>query len=718
MLRRATLVISTALAVVLAPTPAGAMAAAQGTFSPGAAGAGDPYLPLDGNGGYDVQHYRLEIGYTPATDVLTGVATITSVARQNLSAFNLDLDGLTVRSVTVGGHSARWSRDGGELTVTPAWGVARNATFTTVVRYDGVPQTIDDPAIGTSGFVHTADGMVVAGQPHVAATWFPVNDHPSDKASYTIRITVPDGLTAVSNGVLTGRSSRDGRTTWSWDARQPMASYLATATVGRFDLRAYERDGIRYWDAVDSELTGPVVRPRTGDRLLYSRSGAPGYKRLSRTIDVPADGAQLSFWASLDTPDPGFFFVEAHTVGSDDWTTLPDADGYARDYAGSMCDSIPGTHPFLAHYLSVGPDGTCAPSGTTGRWFAQSSFNYGSEYGRWTVDLAAYAGKRVEVSLSYVTKAPGPADDTTERTGVYLDDLTVSTGAGNTSFEADGDVLDGWTTPGAPAGSPANPNTWAATTVDGLPSAGSVIDRALGRQPEIIEFLADAFGPYPFPTAGAIVDKAPLGFALETQTRPVYSPDFFAYQSQADSVVVHELAHQWFGDALTVRQWRDIWLNEGFATYAEWLWEEHDGGSTPQETFDYYYREFPAESPSWQLKIGDPGAAELLSPVVYSRGAMTLQALRVTVGDAAFFDILRTWTASRAGGTVSTDEFIALAEQISGKSLDEFFAAWLYSTTKPAAPGVRRGPDQPRKDLVREPRFSSSLRPDGPPMRY
>ncbi|HEX2505501.1 MAG TPA: hypothetical protein VHK22_04770, partial [Gaiellaceae bacterium] len=168
----------------------GTASGAEPEFRPGAPGVGDPYFPLDGNGGYDAKHYRLEVKYDPATDQLDGVATIHARATQNLSRFNLDLDGLTVQSIRVNGEAATWIRQGGELSVTPRRGLRKDTLFITVIRYSGVPQTLVD-AFGESGFFHTDDGTLVVGEPHVAATWYPVNDHPIDKASYTFRITVP-----------------------------------------------------------------------------------------------------------------------------------------------------------------------------------------------------------------------------------------------------------------------------------------------------------------------------------------------------------------------------------------------------------------------------------------------------------------------------------------------------------------------------------------------
>jgi len=209
--------------------------------------------------------------------------------------------------------------------------------------------------------------------------------------------------------------------------------------------------------------------------------------------------------------------------------------------------------------------------------------------------------------------------------------------------------------------------------------------RAFARQPEIIDFLSDNFGEYPFSAAGGIVDDAPgLGFALENQTRPIYSSGFFDNPVNGDSVVVHELAHQWVGDSLALERWQHIWLNEGFATYAEWLWSDREGLGTAQEIFDFFAG-IPADDPFWALTIGDPGPDSLFDFAVYGRGALTLHALRTEVGDDDFFRILRQWVRSQEGGNVTTDEFVALAERVSGKALSGLFDVWLFTAEKPAA---------------------------------
>ena len=350
---------------------------------------------------------------------------------------------------------------------------------------------------------------------------------------------------------------------------------------------------------------------------------------------------------------------------------------YERRYRAS-CPSWLGLHPFLEHYQSDGDgDGECSPTGSSGNWWAASGASEG--YEQWRFDLGAYATKSVELSITYAS------DASVQGAGAFVDDIVVSTGAGTTSFEADGNTFDGWTVPGAPDGSPPNPNDWiAGTTADTPPPLGPAVDAAFARQGEILDFEEDLFGRYPFHAAGGIVDDtSAINFALENQTRPIYAKGFFSDPLQADSVVVHELAHQWYGDSLAVAKWQYIWLNEGFATYAEWLWSEHEGLGSAQEIFDFFYSEIPPDDEFWSLVIGDPGPEHLFDFAVYARGAMTLHQLRLAVGDDDFFQILRRWAQSRRGDNVTTDEFVQLAERTSGQQLDDLFETWLFTPGRP-----------------------------------
>ena len=430
----------------------------------GTSGVGDPLFPTLGNGGYDVTHYSLTLDYTPATHRLRGTARITARTTRALSSFHLDLAGLHVRETTVNGRPARATRRSTELTLTPATALPKDRTFTTTVVYDGKPKTLTDPDGSREGWLRTADGAVGLGEPTGSMTWFPGNNHPSDKAAYDIAVTVPRGYAAVSNGELTRRTTRNGRTTHHWRTRDPMATYLATVAIGRFDIHTTTADGLPQYVAID-----------------------PTEAKASR--DVPAQITKITAW-------------ERRT-----------------------------------------------------------------------------------------------------------------------------------------------------------------------------------FGPYPFASTGAIVDHLPdLGYALETQTKPYFAaaPD--------QRLIVHELAHQWFGNSVTPRTWKDMWLNEGFATYAEWLWTEQHHGRTAQQTFDDFYDGTDDESKGiWAFPpAAPPSPGHVSDPPVYGRGAMALHQLRRTVGDPTFFRILRTWLKTHRHGNADTKQFITLSKRLSGKPLDKLFKTWLYAKAKPA----------------------------------
>jgi len=439
-------------------------AQASGGFSPGAPGAGDAYFPDMGNGGYDVTHYQLELRYDPATDVLDAKARIAARATQNLSRFNLDFLGpLTIDRLTVNGARVEYVREGAqELVITPRHGLRHGSRFVVEVSYHGVPQKIDDPELGLSGWVATEDGAVALNQPFGAATFYPVNDTPRDKATYEYRLTVPEGLAALANGEPGPTRTAGGWTTSTWRMNRPMASELAMVAIGRYIVHADARN----ITAIDTAL------------------------------------------------DP-------------------------EDLQGAAFHTL-------------------------------------------TAEVQA----------------------------------------------------------------------WQETV----------------------------FGPYPFISTGGIIDKVGVHYALETQGRPVYDQNDSRLRT---STIVHELAHQWFGDSVSPNKWADIWLNEGFATYTEWLYSEHTGGATVQQIFDRTYAQRP-EAPVWQGIVADPGRDNIFNSLVYNRGAMTLHVLRLSIGDDAFFTLLRRWATKNRYGNVSTPDFIAFAERVSGQQLDDLFAKWVFTSGKPA----------------------------------
>ena len=258
---------------------------------------------------------------------------------------------------------------------------------------------------------------------------------------------------------------------WSFNGADSAAnhnnanSFIATsgilpkATYPQFDS----------WVAAKYDRPGGPFDPHSGTHYAYSQIADQSFKRLTHTVNVPAAGADMSFWVSYNTEaDWDMVFVEAHTVGQDDWTTLEDTLGNNNQATGESCkpENGPGgwrtIHPFMDHYQTiVGAD--CVPHGTSGDWWAVSGTS--GNWQQWHVDLSSFANKTIEVSISYVS------DWATQGLGVFVDDINVSTGEGTTSFESGN---DGWQTPDAPAGSAANFNTWEITEAGGFPE-GAVI---------------------------------------------------------------------------------------------------------------------------------------------------------------------------------------------------------------------------------------------------
>lgn len=526
----------------------------------GAEGIGDPYFPLMGNGGYDVLSYDITIDVDMENQQIAGIVIINAISTQALAQFNFDFADLTISTLLVDNAPADFIQADNELIIIPENVIPENTPFTVIVNYASAPNV---DRLGSWYFYD--GGVMVAGEPSGASGWYPVNEHPLDKATYRYCITVDEGYVVGANGTQESAITKEGRTTFCWSSPELMSSYLTTIAIGDFYIVTDE-----------------------------TQNGIP-----------------------------------------------------------------------IRNYFAVG---------------------------------------------------------------------------------VDDEALEGF-----------------------------------ALQADMIDFFETVFGPYPFEVYGSVVHNLRLGFALETQTLSVFGSAF-----TDEGVIAHELAHQWFGNAVSPAAWQYIWLNEGFATYAEMLWVEHSQGA---EAFDEGIREMYAgmaetdftiyitraeladflsqiplagielsqlqaqeaitlllgdilsakqieklvseiDTPTisdavlisritsapfqagdinmrgvyqfvvmlglqqiadeWGLNpdvlVGDPGSYNLFAGQIYQRGALTLHALRLEIGDDAFFETLRTYVAQFNDTHATTDDFIAVAEAISGQDLDEFFNGWLYQLEIPDIP--------------------------------
>ncbi|MEZ5097977.1 MAG: M1 family metallopeptidase [Nocardioides sp.] len=236
-----------------------------------------------------------------------------------------------------------------------------------------------------------------------------------------------------------------------------------------------------------------------------------------------------------------------------------------------------------------------------------------------------------------------------------------------------------------------NGRPWLNAVSNRLSASARTASLSLLREtPRLVHWLEQQLGPYPFDTTGGVVTSLQPGFALENQTRPVYP----YVGGGAVTLLVHELAHQWYGDDVSVHGWRDIWLNEGFATFLEVRYRETHGGQAGADWLRSSYDGYGAANSFWAVPVADPGPGRLFDDPVYYRGAMTLQALRNVVGESDFWAVMRTWAADHSRHTGSTEQFRALAEEVSGQDLAAFFDAWLVSPPSPPTPPRTVSADQ------------------------
>jgi len=204
-----------------------------------------------------------------------------------------------------------------------------------------------------------------------------------------------------------------------------------------------------------------------------------------------------------------------------------------------------------------------------------------------------------------------------------------------------------------------------------------------GRQPAMMSVFTDLFGPYPFTDYAVVVTEDELEVPVEAQGLSIFGSNHVDGRRGFERLVAHELAHQWFGNSVGLADWQHIWLNEGFAAYAEWLWAERSGGP-PAAVLAADARARLLAQPQ-DVRIGDPAAAEMFDDRLYQRGALTLHALRTAVGERAFFATVHEWTNRYRHATATTDDFVAVAQRHTEVDLRPLFTAWLYEAALPVA---------------------------------
>ncbi len=424
----------------------------------------DRYVPGHGDQTYDVLSYEIELDYRVSTNRLDARAQLLVVARETLSLISLDLVGLDVMKVRVNGsRPGRYALRGGKLRIRLVAAAAAGDRLAIEVRYGGRPAPVRS-IWGELGWEELSDGVIVAGEPGGAPSWFPCNDRPGSKATYRLSVTTESAYTVVANGRLSGRRSGATRTAWTYQQTAPMATYLATVQIGRYEVR---------------ELAGSPVPQHV------------------------------------------------------------------------------------------------------------------------------YAPRRL--------RAPVESD--------------------------------------------------------------------LARQPEMMRVFADLFGPYPFDAYTVVVTADDLEIPLEAQGLSIFGANHLAGRQEHERLVAHELAHQWFGNSLTAGHWRDIWLHEGFACYAEWLWSESCGAETAERIARRQHARLTGLAQD--LVLADPGPALMFDDRLYKRGALTLHALRLTLGDDTFFAMIREWVTEHRFGTVSTELFEEHAARYGSTG---GLGRWLHERVLPPLP--------------------------------
>ena len=425
----------------------------------------DSYYPDIGDPGVDALHYDLSLAWTPRTRTLVGVTTLVFRSTRDAVSFQLDLGpALEVGAVTVDGTEVEAQHDGKDLVVSSR--VVEDERYAVEVRYSGTPEPVEAPTtrddFNTTGFTITPEGEAWTMQePYGAHTWYPVNDHPSDKALYDFTLSVPSPWVGVANGELTRRKDKGGTTTTRWHLAEPAAAYLTTVAFGDY----------------------------------------------TTTSNTSASGVEIDYWVPRDEP-----------------------------------------------------------------------------------------------------QLAGPL----ERAAAGLD------------------------------------------------------------------WLEERLGPYPYDTLGFVLVDSQSG--METQTMITLGKTDYTL---SEAVLLHEMAHHWYGDQVTPNDWRDVWMNEGMAMYLQGMWQAEQLGRTIDEQMDSY----AAAEEGSRAESGPPAAydrGEFGEGNIYYGPALMWHELRERIGDDAFFGLVREWPTARDNLSSGRDDYWAWLEEQVGEELTAFFDAWLLGETTPS----------------------------------
>ena len=625
------------------------LSACQPSFKAGADGIGDEYFPTMGNGGYDVLHYAIDLATSVEENTIDGSTTITAKATQKLSQFNLDFNPLKISEIMVNGAPATYVQKDRELTVTPAQGIAESEEFTVMVRYQGNPNktSVKNEAIG--GWQNDGQSISVIGEPRVAWMWYPVNEHPQDKATYTLKITVPEPYMVILNGKQESIvKNNDGTQTYTWKTRDRMASYLVALNIVK--------------DYVVQTQTGPNGLPITN--YCPQESAAQCEKVFARQPEMIAyyseqfGGYPFESYGGIVTRSSFGGALESQTLVT----------------YGNMLVSIPLSEAenIVAHELAH-------------QWFGNS------------VSLKQW--KDIWLNEGFATYASGLWAE-------YANGKSLDKSAERWKQVSSGDMAG--MAPEMPT-----PSAEQQAAMPEIKDARVLLDILKSMPPAIFganfQQALDALAKLDFSAVKLTPEQArnflaalPAGALTESQINEIVgkiTTDGISWKDFTSKLKNYPLTDiklkpETFRTMLAALPLEKVAATpESLNSFMKTLLPgiviaSNAPGNDSQSTNgapgnDSQSTNGAASQQPLITPPGKPGAENLFNLGVYQRGALTLYALRQKIGNEAMDKLLKTYYDTYKDGNATTQDFINLAEKISGQKLSDFFDAWLYKEAVP-----------------------------------